>query len=219
MCKCIAALMLIGAACSAPDPSITGYAQGILADATTHVGKHYWVAHLPVEICAAPSYSSCSPVGTGFGFTVEEALLGAPQTLAFFVRIREDDGTTAYLGYEPGTAESAWASEDPAAVAARVKATQSAQLKTADANRKPTDDAEEAMLNWIGKYCHSGGPPPALGMTQKEIVRAWCLPTRVYKSTNKFGTTEQWVYSDKIPGNNGIVSFENGIVTAIQTSE
>ena len=52
-----------------------------------------------------------------------------------------------------------------------------------------------------------------LGMTPKQVVEqtSWGKPNKINKSTNQFGTREQWVYGD---GN--YLYFENGVLKSIQ---
>ncbi len=53
---------------------------------------------------------------------------------------------------------------------------------------------------------------PLIGMTAEEVKNSkWGNPVRVNKTTTKYGTYEQWVYS-----NNKYIYFDNGKVTAIQ---
>ena len=52
-----------------------------------------------------------------------------------------------------------------------------------------------------------------LGMTPKQVVEttSWGKPNKINKTTNQFGTREQWVYGD---GN--YLYFTNGVLTSIQ---
>lgn len=52
---------------------------------------------------------------------------------------------------------------------------------------------------------------PAIGMTADEVkMSKWGEPGKINTTTTKYGTSEQWVYSQ------GYIYLENGIVTAIQ---
>ncbi|OBZ18921.1 hypothetical protein A8L34_05065 [Bacillus sp. FJAT-27264] len=54
--------------------------------------------------------------------------------------------------------------------------------------------------------------PPHIGMTADELYEStWRSPKDINKTTNSYGTSEQWVY-----GNGRYVYLDNGIVTSIQ---
>ena len=52
-----------------------------------------------------------------------------------------------------------------------------------------------------------------IGMTPDEVIHetAWGKPKKVNRTTNKFGTHEQWVY-----GGGNYLYFENGVLTSYQ---
>lgn len=51
-----------------------------------------------------------------------------------------------------------------------------------------------------------------IGMTKEEVLASsWGRPERVNKTTNAYGTREQWVY-----GGGNYLYFENGVLTSIQ---
>ncbi|PEL13797.1 hypothetical protein [Bacillus sp. AFS017336] len=53
---------------------------------------------------------------------------------------------------------------------------------------------------------------PKIGMSKEEVINtSWGKPESINKTTNAYGTNEQWVYSD-----NRYLYFENGILTDIQ---
>ena len=53
---------------------------------------------------------------------------------------------------------------------------------------------------------------PTIGMTKTEVENStWGKPKDINKTTTKYGTREQWVYSG-----NRYIYFENGVVTSIQ---
>ncbi|OAS18906.1 hypothetical protein [Paenibacillus oryzisoli] len=55
---------------------------------------------------------------------------------------------------------------------------------------------------------------PTIGMTAEQVEKStWGKPSRTNKTTTKYGTSEQWVYERM-----GYIYFEDGKVTAIQTS-
>lgn len=55
-------------------------------------------------------------------------------------------------------------------------------------------------------------PEPAIGMTAEEVRNSrWGSPSKINTTITKYGTSEQWVYS-----NYKYVYLENGVVTAIQ---
>ena len=54
----------------------------------------------------------------------------------------------------------------------------------------------------------------SIGMTQEDVVASsWGKPTRINRTTNQYGTREQWVYGEY--GRNYLY-FENGRLTSIQ---
>jgi len=56
---------------------------------------------------------------------------------------------------------------------------------------------------------------PAIGMTSEEVENStWGKPSDINKTTNKYGTSEQWVY--KFWDKHRYIYIEDGIVTAIQ---
>lgn len=56
---------------------------------------------------------------------------------------------------------------------------------------------------------------PAIGMTSEEVENStWGKPSDINKTTNKYGTSEQWVY--KFWDKHRYIYIENGIVTTIQ---
>ena len=49
-------------------------------------------------------------------------------------------------------------------------------------------------------------------MTKDEVLNStWGKPEKINKTTTRYGTSEQWCYSQ-----NKYIYFENGIVTSIQ---
>ncbi len=53
---------------------------------------------------------------------------------------------------------------------------------------------------------------PAINMTKDEVLNStWGKPKEINKTTTRYGTSEQWCYSDY-----RYIYFENGIVTSIQ---
>lgn len=58
-------------------------------------------------------------------------------------------------------------------------------------------------------------PGATIGMTETQVLAtAWGKPRRINQTTNKRGTSEQWVY-----GGNNYLYFENGILVSIHTSD
>lgn len=52
----------------------------------------------------------------------------------------------------------------------------------------------------------------SIGMTKADVLASsWGKPQRINKTTNAYGTHEQWVY-----GNGNYLYFENGLLTTIQ---
>jgi hypothetical protein len=83
-----------------------------------------------------------------------------------------------------------WASADQKALAERVRA--------ANAGRDIQAKKREGVR---------------LGMTPEEVLQgSWGKPTRVNRTTNAYGTNEQWVY----PGQHNYLYFKNGVLTSIQ---
>ena len=55
-------------------------------------------------------------------------------------------------------------------------------------------------------------PEPAISMTKDEVLNStWGEPEKINKTNTRYGTREQWCYSQ-----NKYIYFENGIVTSIQ---
>jgi len=82
------------------------------------------------------------------------------------------------------------------------------------------DFLEITVLANIANYVFPERPehipplPPAIGMTEAEARNStWGRPTRINRTTTRFGVREQWVYR-----NNRFLYFDDGILTAIQDS-
>lgn len=76
-------------------------------------------------------------------------------------------------------------------------------------NTKPEELDEEATVTETPKVA------PAIGMTTTEVEKStWGKPSDINKTTNKYGTSEQWVY--KFWDKYRYIYIEDGIVTAIQ---
>ncbi len=53
-----------------------------------------------------------------------------------------------------------------------------------------------------------------IGMSPDDVLAsAWGKPDKINRSTNKYGTSEQWVYRNRVEG---YLYFENDVLTAIQ---
>lgn len=55
-----------------------------------------------------------------------------------------------------------------------------------------------------------------IGMSADEVKRSWGLPSKVNRTINAAGTSEQWVYYWGSYGNAGYVYLNDGVVTTIQ---
>ena len=55
----------------------------------------------------------------------------------------------------------------------------------------------------------------SVGMTKEQVLLSWGKPKEVNSDSNKYGTSEQWVYS--VWGGNYLY-FDNGTLSSIQTS-
>ena len=53
-----------------------------------------------------------------------------------------------------------------------------------------------------------------IGMSPDDVLAsAWGKPDKINRSTNKYGTSEQWVYRNRVEG---YLYFDNDVLTAIQ---
>ena len=57
----------------------------------------------------------------------------------------------------------------------------------------------------------------AIGMTSDHVVQSWGKPTKINKTINASGTSEQWVYDRGRIGQSQYVYLSNGVVTSIQS--
>ncbi|MCR5623181.1 MAG: hypothetical protein K6G18_15175 [Treponema sp.] len=75
-----------------------------------------------------------------------------------------------------------------------------------------TEDEVNSLKTKYGeKHCQSILEGKVnLGMTREECELSWGKPKDINRTTNKYGTSEQWVYSDNY------LYFDNGILKAIQ---
>ena len=58
-----------------------------------------------------------------------------------------------------------------------------------------------------------------VGMSRDEVIRSWGSPTKVNKTINTSGTSEQWIYRRSGIGFDRYVYIDNGTVRSLQTSE
>jgi hypothetical protein len=67
--------------------------------------------------------------------------------------------------------------------------------------------SDKAVQEFNDKYYN-----PQIGMTKEKVEKSrWGKPSKINKTTTKYGVQEQWVYSG-----GRYVYFEDGVVTAIQ---
>ena len=71
---------------------------------------------------------------------------------------------------------------------------------------------------WIEIYNNANGismGEPVVGMTQQDVIdtTTWGRPTKINKTENAYGISEQWVYP-----NYQYLYFEDGILTSISTN-
>jgi hypothetical protein len=114
------------------------------------------------------------------------------------------------LAVDPG--DPAFQAEDQGAQSMLRQAEQ--QKAEQDAQLAADDKAAKPIVAWAKKYCY-GGPAPAIGDTEQQVVAAWCLPRVMNKTETDGGVHKQWVY-DRADGES-FVYFDNGVVSAIQT--
>lgn len=74
-------------------------------------------------------------------------------------------------------------------------------------------DLHKSKNNFAADDIQKKKPGVKIGMTAKQVIEntSWGKPNKVNRTTNRYGTREQWVYGD---GN--YLYFENGILTSIQ---
>lgn len=58
-----------------------------------------------------------------------------------------------------------------------------------------------------------------IGMTRDEVMQSWGSPTKINKTINSSGTSEQWVYRRGNFGNDQYLYLDNGVVRSMQSSE
>jgi len=86
--------------------------------------------------------------------------------------------------------------------------------KEADAKAKQKVEEEKAEKKFkkelIASYKKEG---VELGMTAERVLQSsWGKPTKINRTTNAYGSREQWVYRQY---ENGYLYFNNGILTSI----
>jgi len=81
------------------------------------------------------------------------------------------------------------------------------QAQQAIASRKASIDAAIAAQKVL------------IGMSADEVRRSWGAPSKVNRTINAAGTSEQWIYSLGAYGNAAYVYLNNGVVTTIQAPQ
>ncbi len=71
----------------------------------------------------------------------------------------------------------------------------------------------ESMRKWAGKLAKSEKGGVTIGMTAEDVLQhGWGRPQSINRTTNAYGTHEQWVY----PGMHNYLYFDDGVLTTIQ---
>ena len=85
--------------------------------------------------------------------------------------------------------------------------------KIYDSEIRADDDKKLFILRKYGKSVSDliNKGVVKIGWTKQMCIYSWGKPNDINKTTNKYGTTEQWVYDD-----NTYLYFENGKLTSIQ---
>ncbi len=80
-------------------------------------------------------------------------------------------------------------------------------MKEVEAYRAKQAKAEKAAK------AQAARPGVRIGMTQDQVINGthWGKPSKVNRTTTRYGTSEQWVY-----GHGNYLYFENGVLTSIQ---
>ncbi len=75
------------------------------------------------------------------------------------------------------------------------------------------EDLRKTKRNYAADDIQKKKPGVKIGMTAKQVIEntSWGKPNKVNRTTNRYGTREQWVY-----GGGNYLYFENGILTSIQ---
>lgn len=112
-------------------------------------------------------------------------------------------GSPACIGHPKPEAceafEAKFASETPAQKAKRIHRLE--QSRKAAHEQVMKDPAEGAKHRGV-----------SIGMTRAEVLASnWGKPQRVHRTTNTFGTSEQWIY-----GGHNYLYFQDGVLTSIQ---
>lgn len=82
-------------------------------------------------------------------------------------------------------------------------------------NREKFDNTEPKNPDEINVVTETPKVAPAIGMTSEEVENStWGKPYDINKTTNEYGTSEQWVY--KFLNKHRYIYFKDGIVTTIQ---
>jgi len=111
--------------------------------------------------------------------------------------VREAVESQLLVPYDPEVKKR----QEAAAAKAAANAARAAHVATVRLKKWP-QDIEKAVLD--GKV--------KIGMTEEQVSFAWGKPSKVNRTIGRWGTHEQWVYS------NAYLYFENGILTALQDS-
>ena len=91
---------------------------------------------------------------------------------------------------------------------AKIEAKERAESAKAEANRAKAEAAWKAEEARRAKL-----PGVRLGMGTEQVIKmtSWGKPQRIHRTTDAWGTREQWVY-----GSGYYLYFDNGVLTTIQ---
>ena len=103
--------------------------------------------------------------------------------------------------------QAAMDAETPAEKAARAKKLENSRLATAaKVSKQPLTTSSP------GRCAKGRRGEVSIGMSTSDVLdHGWCKPNSINRTTNAYGTTEQWVYGDR-----NYLYFTNGQLTSIQ---
>ncbi len=106
--------------------------------------------------------------------------------------------------YKQSVEEIKKAEKKQAAAAAAAEAKRKAAMKPVERIMEKYLCSEQTARAILKKQVH-------IGMTTEECKASWGRPTRINRTSNAYGTHEQWCY-----GYSNYLYFEDGILTSIQ---